>query len=58
MIISQIQLRQNNSGYYSVQIKHNGKVVKSHWCKNACDAYSSAESKLIYKPGYVQSVEM
>ena len=58
MIVSQIQLRVNSIGHYSVKIKHDGKVVVSLWHKNADAAYRDAELRLIYKPGYVQSVEV
>lgn len=55
MLISQIKLYQKG-GLYACMIKHDNKIVRSGWHKYAAEAYSAAESKLIYKPGYVQAV--
>lgn len=43
-------------GRWRVKIDHAGKKAVSARFENAADAYADAESKLIYKPGYVQSV--
>jgi len=55
-IISSIKLFQSFDDRYYVKIDHDGRVVKSGVYKNACDAYADAESKLVYKPGYVMAV--
>lgn len=55
MLISQIKLYVNG-GVYKCQIKHDGRVVKSGRHKLAPDAYADAESRLVYKPGYVQCI--
>lgn len=57
MLFSQIKMYQKG-GMYKCQIKHDGKVVEGVWCQLAPSAYKSAECKLIYAPGYVQSVPL
>lgn len=56
MKISQIKLYENDDGHYKVVIDHNGGVAASDWCEYAPEAYSAAEDKLIFKPGYVQKI--
>jgi len=55
-LISTIKLQQNTRGLYRVKISHGGVRVKSGWRLMSYDAYADAESKLIYKPGYVMAV--
>ncbi len=45
-------------GLWQVKIQHSGKKVESGRHKNAADAYADAESKLIYKPGFVMSIPL
>lgn len=55
MLISQIKMYQKG-GRYHCTIKHSGHEVESGWFQYASEAYSAAESKLIYKPGYVRPI--
>ncbi len=43
-------------GRWQVKIDHAGYKSASARFDHAADAYADAENKLIYKPGYVQSV--
>lgn len=55
MIFSQIKIYEKGGNYKCV-IYHDNKKVESGWHRFAPDAYSAAECKLVYKPGYVQRV--
>ena len=55
MLISQIKLY-TRGGRYQCRIDHDGKTVKSGWHRKAPAAYAEAEARLVYKPGYVNSV--
>lgn len=55
VLFSQIKMYEKG-GRYSCEIKHDGKVVKSGWCKYAPSAYREATCQLVYSPGYVQIV--
>lgn len=56
MKISQIELHVNKAGMFRCRIRHDGKTVLSGWNRKAPAAYTDAESRLIYKPAYVESV--
>lgn len=55
MLVSNIKLYRRGS-HFEVRIDHNGMSVKSGKHSDACAAYRDAESRLIYKPSYVNSV--
>lgn len=55
MLFSQIKMYEKG-GRYRCRIEHDGRLVESGWHRYAPDAYSAAESKLVYMPGYVRAV--
>lgn len=55
-VASRITLYENKAGKFKIRIDHFGRVATNAWRANAQDAYRDAEVKLVYKPGYVQSV--
>jgi len=55
ILLTRISMYERKGGGFKCMIEHNGRAVTGNHPYNPIKAYGNAESKLVIKPGFVQS---